>query len=257
MKKICAVPTTTIFETPELFSQQTDELLFGDGVEILEEVGAFSRVKTDYGYEGFVETRAMIDELHEANRVVCVPFADLLPENRNFYKPMLTLPKGSRVDAGYSHEEPKYAFAVLPSKRIWYVKQSHLRPLAPANLTDDGLRDAIANDALSYLGVQYRWGGRTPAGVDCSGLCFMAYRLNGLAIWRDADPDKNENLFEVPVSDIQKGDLLFFPGHIALYLGENRFIHASASVGAVCIQEFNDEWKERLKVAMRHKVFLK
>lgn len=253
MKKICCVPMTSVSETPELMSQQVDELLYGDGVEVLGAEGAFSRIRTDYGYEGWVESRSLMDELHEANRVVCVPFADLLCENRNYYRPMLTLPRGARVDVGYSHEEPKYCFAVLPSKRIWYLLQSHVRPLVPEKRSAEETRESIASDALSYLGTQYRWGGRTPAGLDCSGLTFMAYRLNGLTIWRDADPDKNENLVAIPLEEAKKADLLFFDGHIALYLGDGTFVHASGSAGKVCVQELTEEWKKRIVCVMKHK----
>lgn len=244
---------TSVSETPELMSQQVDEVLYGDRVDVLEVEGAFSKIRTDYGYEGYVESRALMDELHEPNRVVCVPYADLLCENRNYYRPMLTLPKGARVDVGYSHEEPKYAFAVLPSKRIWYLHKKHVRPLEPENKAPEALREGIVADALSYLGVQYRWGGRTPAGVDCSGLTFMAYRLNGLTIWRDADPDKNPDLVEIPLSEAKPADLLFFDGHIALYLGNGEFVHASSTEGRVCRQELTPEWKERILHVMKHK----
>ena len=220
-------------EGPDLMSQQVDEVLFGETVTLLDEEGAFARVRTDYGYEGYVERRALTEPLHAPNRMVCVPFCDLLCENRNFYRPMMTLPRGSRLDVGFSDTEKRYGFAVLPSKRIWYVHKAHVRPL-PNGLGDEAsLRQGIVEQAMGYLGVQYRWGGRTPNGVDCSGLCFMAYRLNGLSIWRDADVTKSPHLTQIPLKQAQAGDLLFFPGHMALYLGEGAFLHASASAGMV------------------------
>lgn len=226
-------PMVSVSKEPDLLSEQVDELLYGEECEILEEVGAYAKVRTDYGYEGYVERRALIEPLHAPNRIVCTPYADLLPENRNFFRPMMTLPRGSRVDVGYSHDEKRYGFAVLPSKRIWYIHKQHVRPLPSGLGTEEELRAKIVREALSYLGVQYRWGGRTPAGVDCSGLCFMAYRLTGLSIWRDADVEKSEKLKKIPLTEAKAGDLLFFPGHMALYLGEGAFVHASASAGMV------------------------
>ena len=44
------------------------------------------------------------------------------------------------------------------------------------------LRAKLVDGALAYLDCPYRWGGRTPAGVDCSGLCHTAYLLQGLPI---------------------------------------------------------------------------
>ncbi|MCH5183489.1 MAG: C40 family peptidase [Oscillospiraceae bacterium] len=237
MMTVC-YPLASVTEAPDLMSQQVDELLFGETCEILEESGAFARVRTDYGYEGYVERRALMEPLHAPNRMVSVPFCDLLCENRNFFRPMMTLPRGSRLDVGYSDTEKRYGFAVLPSKRIWYVHKEHLRPLPNGLGTEEALRQGIVTEALSYLGTQYRWGGRSPSGVDCSGLCFMAYRLNGLTIWRDADISKNEHLRQIPLAEAKPGDLLFFPGHMALSLGGDAFLHASASAGKVIRDDF-------------------
>ncbi len=49
------------------------------------------------------------------------------------------------------------------------------------------LRQQIIRSAESYLGVQYRWGGHSGSGTDCSGLTFMSYLMNGILIYRDAE----------------------------------------------------------------------
>ncbi|MBR4279122.1 MAG: C40 family peptidase, partial [Clostridia bacterium] len=85
----------------------------------------------------------------------------------------------------------------------------------------------------------------TPYGVDCSGLCFNAYRFNGINIWRDADFERSESLRKIDLAEAKKGDLLFFKGHVAMYLGDGEIIHASASAGRVVIENYDD--KEGLK----------
>lgn len=231
---ICCYPSVPVMEGPDLLAEQVDELIFGDECEILEEVGAYARVRTDYGYEGYVERKALMEPLHAPNRIVTVPFADLLPEPKNHFRPMMTLPRGAKLDVGYSAEIPRYGVAILPSKRGWYLHKEHVRPIPSGIGTEEEFRKGIVDAALSYLGVQYRWGGRTPAGVDCSGLCFMAYRLNGLTIWRDADVDKNPHLRKIPLEEAKPGDMMFFPGHVAMYLGNGEFVHAAATPGMVC-----------------------
>jgi len=84
---------------------------------------------------------------------------------------------------------------------------------------------------LSYLGVQYRWGGKTPLGIDCSGLVSMAYLLNGVIIYRDAAIKPGFALHEISFEAAKPGDLLFFPGHVAMYLGEGRFVHSTGHTG--------------------------
>ena len=240
MTYMVCYPLASVSAEPDLMSEQVDEVIYGDECEILEEVGAFAKIITDYGYEGYVERRALIEQLHAPNRIVCVPQADLLPEPRNHFRPMMTLPRGSRIDVGYSHEEKRYGVAVLPSKRAWYVHKEHVRPLPTGMGSEAELREGVVREALAYLGTQYRWGGRSHAGIDCSGLCFMAYRLNGLTIWRDADITKNDHLRIISLEEAKPGDLLFFPGHIAMYLGNGEFVHSTAGVGKVVRDTFEN-----------------
>lgn len=226
MKMICT-PTAVVMEQPDLTSRQIDEMLYGETCEVLDEFGSFIRIRSDCGVEGFIEKRAVFDMLHEPNRLVAVPFADLLSENRNFGRPMMTLPKGSMVDVGYSDEEKKYCFAVLPSFRIWYVNQKHLRAFRKGN------RENIAADALSYLGTQYRSGGRTPAGIDDAGLACMAYRMNGYSLWRKNEPDAANGFAETAFDEIRPADLLYFDGHVGIYVGDGKMVYADAEAAYV------------------------
>ncbi len=241
---VCA-PFAPVYKTPELMAEQVDELLYGDEVEIIDELGGFYKIKTDYGYIGWTIKHNLFEKLHDANSIVSVRFADLLFEGRNYYQAPITLPFGARVDVGFSHKEDRYGFCVLPSKRIYYIHKNHITPIEKTEKSEAELRDLIVETAKCYLGAQYRWGGRTPYGVDCSGLCFNAYRFNGINIWRDADFERSESLRKIDLAEAKKGDLLFFKGHVAMYLGNGEIIHASASAGRVVIENYDD--KEGLK----------
>lgn len=245
---VVCVPFAPLYAAPDLMAEQVDELLYGEEAEIVDELGSFCKVKTDYGYMGWAVRSNLFEKLHDANHIVVTPFADLLFEGRNYFQAPITLPRGARVDVGFSHKEDKYGFAVLPSKRIYYICKSHILPLEEVKRQKSGkeLREALVATAKEYLGVQYRWGGRTPFGVDCSGLCFNAYRFNGINIWRDADITKSENLRQIPLENAESGDLLFFNGHVAMSLGGSMIIHASSSKGKVVIEDMaeNEYLKE-------------
>lgn len=93
--------------------------------------------------------------------------------------------------------------------------------------------DAIIAAAYSQLGVPYVWGGTTPGvGLDCSGLTQYCYQQAGIAIPRNSE-DQAAFGRKVPVSEASPGDILWRPGHVAIYIGDDRYIHEPHS-GAAC-----------------------
>ena len=91
--------------------------------------------------------------------------------------------------------------------------------------------DRAARIALRAVGVPYRWGGSSPAsGFDCSGLVYWAYGRVGIQV-----PHSSYALYgegrHVVRSRMKAGDVLFFSGlgHVGLYLGHGRMVHAPSS----------------------------
>ncbi len=228
--------TATVYKTPDFMSEQTDQLLYGESAEIIDEQGAFYKVISEYGYAGWVVKQNLFGEFFECNYFVDSIFADLLFEAKPKLPPYMNLPYGAKIRAELSEKLPRYAFVTHPNEHSFYIHKNHISPINNAPKSVSRIREDICNTAKKYLGVQYRWGGRTHLGIDCSGLCFNAYKFNGISIWRDADIQKNNNLYEIPFNTAQKGDLLFFKGHVALYLGEDKIIHATVKNGGVAIE---------------------
>jgi cell wall-associated NlpC family hydrolase len=88
--------------------------------------------------------------------------------------------------------------------------------------------------AEAFMGVPYLWGGTSARGIDCSGLVQQVYRLNGVALPRDAD---QQAMLGRRVEAARAGDLLFFGAesvtHVALATSSSDFIHAPMKGGVV------------------------
>jgi cell wall-associated NlpC family hydrolase len=113
--------------------------------------------------------------------------------------------------------------------------------LAVTDTTRDGevaSRYPAADDYLktaeSFMGVPYLWGGTTALGLDCSAFVQQVYRLNGVALPRDAD---QQAMLGRRVEEARAGDLMFFGAesvtHVALATSATEFIHAPLQGGAV------------------------
>ena len=90
----------------------------------------------------------------------------------------------------------------------------------------DGPTTRFAAAAL-FADAPYLWGGRTPDGVDCSGLVQQALAVEGIALRRDTDLQLADGE-AVKFAAREAGDLVFFPGHVGLLLDGDLLCHANA-----------------------------
>ncbi|HEV8502320.1 MAG TPA: C40 family peptidase [Casimicrobiaceae bacterium] len=117
----------------------------------------------------------------------------------------------------------------------------------------------VAIAALGLVGVDYRFGGETPAsGVDCSGLVrYVFSQTTGIALPRTS-AEMGRVGARVARIDLVPGDLVFFNtrhfvnSHVGIYLGDNRFVHAPSRGSEVAIASLDDAyWKQRFTGARR------
>ncbi|RWE73166.1 C40 family peptidase, partial [Mesorhizobium sp.] len=132
------------------------------------------------------------------------------------------LSMGSTVTVSGSAETRGTHYALLPSGQA--IIAGHLRPIGE-------LAEDYVTVAESFLGTPYLWGGVSGFGIDCSGLVQLAMRMTAKDVLRDSDMQAASigTPFE-PGPDytgLQRGDLVFWKGHVAIMTDERDMIHAN------------------------------
>jgi cell wall-associated NlpC family hydrolase len=108
---------------------------------------------------------------------------------------------------------------------------------ASSQVANKGQRAAMI--ALEQVGIPYRYGGATPQGFDCSGLVQFSYSRAGVSLPRTTGQLWSAST-TVSEHDLRAGDILFFRidgkmSHVAMYLGDRRFVHAPQSGRSVSV----------------------
>ena len=250
---ICAA-IAALYDKPEDHQIIIDEGLYGMEAEILEKGEDFWKIRMEYNYEGYVKKEAIFEgEWAEGKKLRVLKNQIDVMEKPGVTNVMLqTITRGGvLVKAPACAEDaelkPGWIRVLLADGRVGYTKESFVTDYIPLSFDkpqpaegedpkvwEMNLREKLVEAAMAYQGTAYRWGGKSPHGIDCSGLCSMAYLLNGIKIYRDAAIMPGFPMKEIPMDAMKRGDLVMFKGHVAMYLGGERklYIHSTAKSGS-------------------------
>ncbi|WP_156255842.1 C40 family peptidase [Sandarakinorhabdus oryzae] len=220
---VCTAPRVTVRSAADAAAEASSELLFGEDFEIVDVKAGFALGRSLHDrYIGWVPLDAL-----------ALPSA--APTHRVTARRAPVFGAAS-IKAAVRHELPFAArvagtmagdFLALASGG--FLHRRHFER-APA--------DRVAAAAL-FMGAPYLWGGRTPDGVDCSGLVQQALAAEGIMLRRDTDLQRAEGEV-VPFRARAAGDLMFWPGHVGLLLDGDQLCHANAYWMAVVTEPLAD-----------------
>lgn len=205
-------------------SEMTSQVLFGDYFKVLEQTPNWSRIELAFdGYVGWIDNKQFRfiteNQYNTLKNTPCTLNGDLVEFVASANNLLAAIPLGADVsflkDAGINTDG--YVFEGL-------------------NVTGKKGRHDIIQTAYMYLNTPYLWGGKTPFGIDCSGMVQMVYKLNGHQMLRDASQQATMGESLSFIEESEPGDLAFFDNeegriiHVGIILEDNHILHAHGKV---------------------------
>lgn len=230
---------------PRSGAELVSQAIMGTPVKVLECDGGMSRVQTPDGYIAYVTDSSLqflsadgFAAWKKARRVVVTANLSMAYEKpvENIDAAVSDLLLGNILE--YKGETAGFVQVSLPDGRTGYVKETDVKEFSEwAKQSFD--MPTIERSARRMMGTPYLWGGMSAKMADCSGFVRTAYFSNGIILQRDAsqqaltgkkiDPKKWR-------TEAEPGDLIFIGTksgkvtHVAMYIGNGKYIHSSGRV---------------------------
>ncbi|MFQ5604624.1 MAG: NlpC/P60 family protein [bacterium] len=241
---IVNISVANLRRQPKYQAELVTQSLLGTVVRIYKEKRGFYYVQNWDRYLGWVNKSSLVTtdyvsalKWQNAPQVMCVSnYGQVRSQSGASDDFLVDLVPGAllkRLEKGYNWYKVE-----TPDGRVGYVdsdlvaEEESVRKMPPA-------RENIIRTSKRFLGVPYLWGGTSAKGFDCSGFVQTVFKLNNLALPRDASQIAREGR-NIQTGDhfenLLPGDLLFFGPdssritHCGIYMGEQFYIHSSGSV---------------------------
>ncbi|HNW50623.1 MAG TPA: C40 family peptidase [Prolixibacteraceae bacterium] len=226
---LSSIPVRT---EPAEKSEMCTQILLGEHFTILEEEKKWCKIKLFHdGYEGWIDrkmvtpiTQREFNFLSQKPQPVSSDIFNIV-QQMNHYRNFLIV-SGSTLP----HYKPKSSTFKIAN--VEYKIEGN----SVNDYKTNDIRNKIINAALKYFNAPYLWGGRTPLGIDCSGLTQIVYKIAGIPIPRDAAQQATLGNHFSFVEEALPGDLAFFDNelgeiiHVGIIWDKNKIIHSSGKV---------------------------
>jgi len=242
---------------PEHSAELATQVLLGSRLKILKSSGEWYLVQCEDDYIGWMDNDGVylmdhekFDEWNKTKKIiVTIPFTFSYSEGNVYSTPVSDVVQGNLLK--FISRKEDFIKVEFPDERIAFILNDQVQDYEEWLDERNQSYDAINFTAHMMMGIPYVWGGTSIKGLDCSGFTKRVFQLNGVQLPRDASQQVHigelvdtKNGFD----NLMPGDLLFFGSidhitgkekisHVAIYLGNLEFIHAS---GRVRINSFDN-----------------
>lgn len=225
---ICNLSVIPVRKEPKDSSEQVTQLVFGECFEIISTDEQWKKIRMLWdNYEGWIDEKTFLP--------IAAAEVEQIRSSSAFSLEMVGIAQGSSASI------PIVMGSSLPFFQGFGFKLGKQKFNFQGQVSErGGVQDRhgqfIERVAMRYLNAPYQWGGRSPFGIDCSGLSQMVYKVLGIQIPRDASQQVHIGSQVHFLSEASTGDLAFFENsegniaHVGIMLGQDKIMHAFGKV---------------------------
>ncbi|MGZ2481636.1 cell wall-associated NlpC family hydrolase [Rhizobium pisi] len=226
-----AVPVVGLRPEPDLARGIDTELLLGEDVTVFDRADGWCWVKAaSDGYVGYLPAETLFEGRPAPTHIVTVQRSFVYPEPELRKPHQAILSMGSRIHVTGEAEARGNHYVVLEDGTALFSR--HVRPIGALDGAD------YAEIAARFLETPYLWGGRSGLGIDCSGLVQLSMLMTGRKAPRDTDMQAAGLGEPIDRSEIRRGDLVFWKGHVAVFEDPETILHANGYSMTVARENF-------------------
>ena len=200
-------------------SELVSQMLYGEHFKVLEQRKNWSKIRLAFDkYEGWIDNKQYVEVTKEGYEAInnskpkySTDLVEFIEDENNQLHPILL---GSSINS------------------LKFLKHTH----DGSTIAEVMPKGNLIKTASLYLNSPYLWGGKTPFGIDCSGLTQMVYKINGHKLYRDASQQATQGEVLSFIEESEPGDLAFFDNvdgeiiHVGIIMENNYIIHAHGKV---------------------------
>jgi cell wall-associated NlpC family hydrolase len=213
-----SVSVVTIHRSASDDSMQNSQALFGEDLSVFEKVNGWAWVQSRAdGYVGYVKSAALTTFLPPITHRVSAHATHLYPKADLKSMPALALPLNALLSVADHNGD------YLELATGGFVFASHVTQISEYHVD-------FVSVAERFLQTPYLWGGKSAAGIDCSGLVQVSLNACGISAPRDSDMQEEELGTALLVNDLdglKRGDLVFWDGHVGIMQSDTHLLHAN------------------------------
>ena len=218
-------PLSDIYKKPNLVSEVTSQILYGEKFKIISKNKSWIKIKVLYdNYIGYIKNKDYTKD-HKPTHKIFILKANIYNKQKN--KTKYFLPFASRISM--IQENKKF---IEFEKNKW-IKKNDVKNI-----------NHIEKDYLKvlklFLKTKYVWGGKTYRGIDCSAILQLFFYYNNKFYPRDTKDQIKYSSKKDKSGIFEKGDIIFWKGHVALCINSQKLIHAYGPEKKVLIMNITE-----------------